>query len=424
MKQFILFIYLLLMVKISPAQNDISEKGRDTLRLTIGEAETMFLNRNLDLIAQRFSIDSAKATVITARLFDNPELDFSNAFYNPDSHNFFGPEVSAQISQLIRLAGKRKKAVNFAKSGVDVAQFQFYDLMRTLRFILRNDFYNIYFLQQSAGVYETEIASLKDIVSAYREQVNKGNIAPADLLRIQSQLYTLEAEYNNLQTNINQIQIEFKGMIRANPLQYFLPEPDLNDLNENAVSATSYQALIDSAMINRPDLKALNAGIDQSKYNLVLQKSYATPDITVNANYDRLGSYIRNYNAIGISVPLPLFNRNQGNIQNARVQLDVSKTIYEAEMDKVKNEVTANYITALQSQKLLQSIDPRFQDNMKKLIEQVTLNFQKRNISILEFLDHYDAYKQNVLQINELRFNEMSALEQLNLSIGKTLFNK
>jgi cobalt-zinc-cadmium efflux system outer membrane protein len=61
---------------------------------------------------------------------------------------------------------------------------------------------------------------------------------------------------------------------------------------------------------------------------------------------------------------------------------------------------------------------------MKNLIEQVTINFEKKNISILEFLDHYDAYKQNVLQMNQLRFNRMSALEQLNFSIGKVIFNQ
>ena len=61
---------------------------------------------------------------------------------------------------------------------------------------------------------------------------------------------------------------------------------------------------------------------------------------------------------------------------------------------------------------------------MKNLIDQVTINFQKKNITILEFLDFYESYKQNVLQMNQLRFNKMSALEQLNFSIGKIIFNQ
>jgi cobalt-zinc-cadmium efflux system outer membrane protein len=403
---------------------DLRGIEQDTLKLTIGEAETIFLNKNLDLIAQKYSIDSAKATVITAKLYDNPDFSYSNAFYNASTHHFFDPEMSLQVSQLIRLAGKRNKSIDVAKSGIDIAQYQFYDLLRTLRFVLRNDFYNIYFLEQSSKLYQLEIASLQKIVPAFADEVKKGFMAPVDVLRIQSQLYNLQAEYNNLQTDIDNVQSELKVLIRANPSVYFLPVAPVSDLDNQVVSQINYQSLIDSAIVNRPDLKALNANIVFSNYNLRLQKAYAKPDITIGANYDRLGSYVQDYNGIGISIPLPLFNRNQGNIQNAKIQTEVNKTLYESGLDKVKSEVTMSYITALRAEKLLLSFDPKFEEKMKDLIIQVTINFQKKNISMLEFLDYYNSYKQNVLQINQLRFNKMSALEQLNFSVGKIIFNQ
>jgi outer membrane protein, heavy metal efflux system len=394
------------------------------LKLTMGEAETIFLNKNLDLIAQKFSIDSAKATVITAKLYDNPDFSYSNAFYNASTHHFFDPEMSVQVSQLIRLAGKRNKSIDLAKSGIDIAQYQFYDLLRTLRFVLRNDFYNVYFLEQSSQLYQLEIASLQKIVPAFQDQVKKGFMAPVDVLRIQSQLYTLQAEYDNLQTNIDNIQSELKVLIRANPSSYFLPVAAISDANNEVISQINFQSLIDSAIVNRPDLKALNANIVFSNYNLRLQKANAKPDITIGANYDRLGSYVQDYNGIGISLPLPLFNRNQGNIRNAKIQTEVNKTLYQSGLEKVRSEVTTSYITAFRAEKLLLGFDPKFEENMKDLITQVTINFQKKNISMLEFLDYYNSYKQNVLQINQLRFNKMSALEQLNFSVGKIIFNQ
>jgi outer membrane protein, heavy metal efflux system len=397
---------------------------QDTLKLTMGEAETIFLNKNLDLIAQKFSIDSAKATVITAKLYDNPDFSYSNAFYNASTHHFFDPEMSVQVSQLIRLAGKRNKSIDLAKSGIDIAQYQFYDLLRTLRFVLRNDFYNVYFLEQSSQLYQLEIASLQKIVPAFQDQVKKGFMAPVDVLRIQSQLYTLQAEYDNLQTNIDNIQSELKVLIRANPSSYFLPVAAISDANNEVISQINFQSLIDSAIVNRPDLKALNANIVFSNYNLRLQKANAKPDITIGANYDRLGSYVQDYNGIGISLPLPLFNRNQGNIRNAKIQTEVNKTLYQSGLEKVRSEVTTSYITAFRAEKLLLGFDPKFEENMKDLITQVTINFQKKNISMLEFLDYYNSYKQNVLQINQLRFNKMSALEQLNFSVGKIIFNQ
>jgi len=424
MKKVHLFLIFTLCTWKLYAQDTMYLPHEDTLQLTLKQAEDSFLNNNLDLIAQKYSIDSARATVITAKLYDNPDFSYTNGFYNFYTHRFFEPEISLQVSQLIRLAGKRNKSIDLAKSGIDIAQFQFYDLIRTLRFVLRNDFYNIYFLEQSSQLYQVEISSLQKIVPAFEDQVKKGFMAPVDALRIKSQLYTLQAEYDNLQTNINNTQSELKLLLRSNPNDFIVPLVNTSMLQNDMLSQTTYQSLIDSAIVNRPDLKVLNANIVFSNYNLKLQKAFAKPDITINANYDRLGSYVHDYNGIGVSIPLPFFNRNQGNIKNAEIQTSVNKVVYESGLDRVKNEVTTNYINALRSQKLLMGFDPNFQENMKNLIEQVTLNFQKKNITMLEFLDFYDSYKENVLQMNQLRYNKMSALEQLNFSIGKTIFNQ
>lgn len=423
MKKVVLFLIFILCMYASYSQDTLSYK-QDTLKLTLSRAENIFLNKNLDLIAQKYSIDSARATVITAKLYNNPDFSFSNAFYNTRTHNFFDPEESVEISQLILMAGKRKKAIALAESGINIAQFQFYDLLRTLRFVLRNDFYNIYFMEQSSKLYQIEISSLQKIVPAFEDQVKKGFMAPVDALRMKTQLYSLQAEYNNLQVNIDQVQTEFKLLIRAGASSFIVPEIQVPDLNNNVVAQSSYQSLVDSAMVNRPDLKALNANIAFSNYNLQLQKAFATPDITVGANYDRLGSYVQDYNAIGFSIPLPFFNRNQGNIRNAKIQIEVNKVQYESGLDKVKSDVTTNYITALRAERLLSGFDPAYQKDMENIIDQVTINFQKKNITMLEFLDFYDSYKQNVLQMNQLRFNKMNALEQLNFSIGKIIFNQ
>ena len=407
----------------SRAQDSLRIGQQDTLSLTLPQAEALFLNKNLSLIAQKYSIDSAKATVITARLYDNPEFSYSNAFYDPASGRFFEPEIGIQVSQLVKLAGKRNKSIDLAKSGIAIQEFQFYDLLRTLRYILRNDFYKIYFLEQSSTLYQLEINSLQKIVPSFEEQVQKGFLAPKDVLRIKSQLYTLQAEYNDLQTNIDDIQSDLKLLIRAAPQSFIAPLPDLSALNKNVVAQTGFQPLLDSALANRPDLKVLNAGILFNKNNLRLQQAFAKPDITISANYDRQGGYVRDYNSIGIGLPLPFFNRNQGNIKNAKIQIDASQVAYESGVDIVKNDVTTHYITALRSEKLLLSLDPKFDADLKHLIDEVLINFKKKNISMLEFLDFYESYKQNVLQLNTLRFNKMSALEQLNFSSGKILFN-
>jgi cobalt-zinc-cadmium efflux system outer membrane protein len=281
-KFYLTAIFVLLMQWARPQGANVNGR-EDSMAITLQQAEDSFLTKNLSLIAQKYSIDSAKATVITARLWDNPEIDFSNAFYNTLTHNFFEPDENIQVSQLIRLAGKRNKAINLAKSGIDIAQFQFYDLLRTLRYVLRNDFYNIYFLEQSSHLYDLEISALQKLVPAFEAQVRKGYMAPIDAIRIKSQLYTLQAEYDGLQTNIDNIQSELKLILRSPADTYLVPVADTAIISGQFILRLNYKELLDSAIANRPDLKVLSATIVYSNNNLTLQKAFAKPDITVRA---------------------------------------------------------------------------------------------------------------------------------------------
>ena len=93
------------------------------------------------------------------------------------------------------------------------------------------------------------------------------------------------------------------------------------------------------------------------------------------------------------------------------------------QIQTVVNEVQHAYINAANTEKMLLSIDPNFRNQFELLLKSVTQNFEKRNISLLEFTDFYDTYKQNVLQLNQLQNARMQAIENLNYAIGKTLIN-
>ncbi len=402
---------------------------QDTLKLTLHEAEELFIKNNVQLIAQKYSIDSARAGIITARLFDNPQFNVATGFYNPVTSKFFDNtngdrEVSMQYSQLIKTAGKRNKAIQLAKTGVALTEYQFSDLIRTLGYTLRNDFYNIYYLQQTQKVYDIEINSLHTTDTAYAAQLVKGNVSDIDLVRIQSQEYTLQAELVTLQNSIDDVQSEFKLLLRAKAIVYIVPEVD--DLPQDKLSLLNipYQALVDSAYQNRFDLKIAQANVTFNQQNLVLQKALAVPDLNIDLGYDRLGSYVKDYNSVGVDFPLPFFNRNQGYIKQAKIGVQSSKKQLEGAQDAVESQVANAYLGAVRAEKLLNSFDPKFQNNIDFLIGEVTKNFKAHNISLLEFTDFYDAYKQNVVQLNNLRYNRMSQLEQLNFTTGTRIFNK
>ncbi|ASU36590.1 TolC family protein [Mucilaginibacter xinganensis] len=424
-KRFVLIIILLQAGFFIATKAQAQSAASDTLKLSIKQAEDLFLKNNLQLIIQRYNIDNANAQVITARLFPNPDFNFSNGIHSNDVTD--GPaykDHSMGISQLFTTAGKRNKNIQLAKISVEQSKYQFFDLLRTLKFTLRNDFYTIYFQQQSASVYNQEITSLSKALTVFKAQYAKGNIAQKEVLRIQSQLYTLQAEYNNLQTGIDTVQSELKLLIKTPVATVIQPQADNEFEGKAIVASVPYQTMLDSAYVNRYDLKLAKSAVDYNNVNLQLQKATAVPDFSLSLNYDRLGSYGTNFLGAGIGFSLPFFNRNQGGIKQARIAIDQSKVQLQSQQDHVESDVASNYKSALRLENLYNSFDPAFKSDFNHLIQEVFKNYEKRNISLLEFLDFYDSYKTNTLQLNTLQLNRVTSLEQLNYVTGTPFFNK
>jgi outer membrane protein, heavy metal efflux system len=395
----------------------------DTLRLTLKQAQERFLKNNLQLLAQHYNIDVADAQVTTARLFNNPDFSFSNGIAGSGEPNPAN-EQSASVSQLITTAGKRNKNIKLAKIGVEQARYQFFDLVRTLKNSVSDDFFAIYYQRQSAKVYDEEINSLDTTLTAYRDQYTKGNIAEKELLRVQAQLYSLKVEYNNLITSVDTIESQLKMLLKVPVNVVIEPQIPQDFASGEVLVKIPYQRLLDSAYVNRYDLKNSKVTVDYNDMNLQLQKAIAVPDVSLSLNFDKLGSYGNNFFSAGIAFSLPFFNRNQGNIKQANVQVLQSKIQLQNQQNQVESDVAVNYKIALTQERLFNSFDPQFKRDFNHLIGEVYKNYLKRNISLLEFLDYYDSFKTNTLLMNGLLLSRVTSLEQLNYVTGTTFFNQ
>ncbi|HEY8957130.1 TolC family protein [Chitinophaga sp.] len=404
-----------------------SAQVKDTLTLTLPQAEQQFLQKNISLLTQRYSIDSAKAGVITARLYDNPQVTFENVLYNHTTRKWFDlsyqGQNSLQAEQLLKLAGKRNKAVKLAQSGIKLSEYQFYDLMRTLRFSLHDNFYDLYYKQQSLETFASQIAFLQTVVTAFTAQQAKGNIAPKEVVRIKSMLYDLQHDHLSLQEDIQQTQSDLALLIRVPPGTVIRPVLPEGAGEKPLALSYSYQSLLDTARENRYDLKIAQETVNYNHLNLRLQKSMAVPDLQVGFSYDKQGNFERNYNGLNVSMPLPFFNRNQGNIKTARAALESSKLQLEGQEDELAHEVMNSYQLALQTEKLLNEFDPGFENEYTTMMNEVEKNFRLHNIGLLEFIDLYDAYRNNVLKMNALKYDRLHALESLNFSTGTPVFH-
>ncbi len=407
--------------------NQLSAQNTDTLKITMQDAEQRFIKQNLSLLAQQYNVDVAKAQVMQARLFPNPNLSLTGNMYNPeqkkvaDISNRTG-EYIINAQQLIRLANKRNKEIAVAETNVTLSENRFYDLLRTLRYSLRSTFYNAWFTQNSIHAFDTQIAQLETLSSAYNALQAKGIVTLKDAVRIQSLLYSLRAEQTGLKNQLNEMESDLELLLQNNK-SYIVPVADTNAVFTSSVIQLPLQALIDSAYANRYDLMLASNIIQYNQRNYQLQQAYAKPDLTIGAAFDKRGSFVHNASFLTLAMDLPFRNRNQGNIKAARISVDQSKVQLNQQQQLVENQVQRAYIRALNNNRMLQSIDPNFRSRFERLLEAITENFKKKNISLIEFTDFYESYKNNILQFNQLQNERMQTLENLNFTIGKTIVN-
>lgn len=411
------------------AQQTAKSTSADTIRLHLNDAEQLFLKNNLTLLAQKYNVDAVKAQIVQARLFQNPSISLSQGIYNPNApadklfntSSTYGEEAG-EIDKEIHLAGQRNKNIKVATYAYQMSEYGFYDLIRTLKYTLRTDFFNLYFLLQSDKVYDNEIKALKDLTAVYAIELPKGNVSQDELLRLQAQLISLQGERIGIYSSIDDVEKEMALLLHTDSA-YIIPDVNTDSLNALSAGSLSFQQLLQAADSNRFDMKASQMNIKLQQENLSLQRATAVPDLQVGFAYDRNGSYIPNFNALTLGFDIPVFNRNQGNIQQAKDYIQASQVQFQSKQDSVTHEVQTAYRKTMEADRIYGSFPRSFAGDYTTEIKGVLDNFKKRSINMLQFLDFYDSYKQSMVELYQLQSNRMDAFETLNYVTGKTLFS-
>jgi cobalt-zinc-cadmium efflux system outer membrane protein len=188
-------------------------------------------------------------------------------------------------------------------------------------------------------------------------------------------------------------------------------------------SKFTLSALIDSALRNRTDLQIAKQNTQINKLTYSYQKSLAVPDVTLGVSYDKQGSYANNFTSLGASIDLPFLNRNQGNIKSAKIMIDNTLALEKNAEATVEENISNSLEIAYTQDSLFKSIDPKFSGDFERLADAELAAYQRRVIGLLEFLDFYDAFKQNVVQVNTILYNRVQAFEDLNYYTATTFFN-
>ncbi|NLR93261.1 MULTISPECIES: TolC family protein [Flammeovirga] len=421
MKKFIFGVILTFLYIVVVAQDN----GENTLsmQLTIPQAEEIFLENNLQLIAEKQNIEISKAEIIQAKAWPNPEVGIEIAMYDNQDNIWFRTDTDAQrvvdISQMIETAGKRRKRTNIAKIEAEITEYEFYNTLRELRSELRTELVELHYAQQKADSYLIAIEPVEKLVEVYKEQAEKGNVARAELVRLKALLLDARKGWLDIVQESADIEAHIKMLLNVQPnvsLDIIIPTIQPNDSTPNPELWSTL------AQDHRVDFKIENIRLNQSAESLALAKAEAVPDLHIGTMYDRRGAHQSDYWALQIAFDLPVWDRNKGGIQAARIEQEQQQV----KLNEAEKQLTIDVYTAAQKlnqvRTLYEQLDPELSSEMKEVMNSVTRSYQSKQLSLLEFIDFFESYRDNLGQWFDTEMSLFNAQENVNYTVGKDIY--
>lgn len=397
-----------------------SDVGDRVNEVTVDEAWQMAISNHLPLLLKDKDVEIATANMKQERLWENPEVSISHNVNNPVTNRYFeinrDGETDIQLSQRIYIGGQRSERIRKATSELHRAEYERSDAERLLRRELCGTMVQLAAVRQKMSVVEKEIASAGKILKAYENQADKGNVALMEVVRIRSQHVQLLQEKALLTTEMMELEQRLQLIMGGESAQnHWSPKIDY-EASTALLADVSKTALLDR-LANRADLLADKQDVVTAEHGVKLQKANSLPELSLTGEWDKNGNIGHNYFAIGVTMTLPIFNRNQGGRKAAVAALEAKRMSMEwnrreavAEVNRLWNKLTVGHQMVQEAAKHLASEN-------EQMMAQIENQYMKRNISLLELLDYYRAYKDNHYLVIESRMNVLQAMVELDMDI-------
>ncbi len=374
-----------------PATNNPGVAAQQRM-VSLAEAQRIALEHNWDLLAAANGIHAATAQKIVAREFPNPALSASSMKINLDNHPSSTPagnglwdrsyDTIFAINQLFEIGGKRRHRKASAEAGFEAARAQFFDARRTLDLAISKAYAAAAQAEENVRVLMQSADTLRQEARIAEVRLRAGEISTADKSQIEiiAERFELDAQAAESAAAQARVALEVllgmpqpKGEIilsdRLETLSAAVPQPESNPLGAA-----------------RPDVVAAEAALRKAEEDLRLQKANRIPDPTILAQYEHEPPDQPNTAGFGVSFPLPLWNRNKGNILAATAAREQARL----GLEKTKTEAAADTATARLAydnaakrwQNYRDSIRPK-SDQIRKTIAYA---YEKGGASLLDLL--------------------------------------
>ncbi len=405
-----------------------SQTASDTLILDIPKLEKRFIDSNFLLLAAHYNVDAQKALIEQARVWQNPTINtdfmlgadgkfFNYGKYDDGKGGHFLGQYYVQIQQLIMTAGKRGKLINMATTNAKLSELQMQDVLRNLRYQLHQDYYNLSQQLSLLQLYNQQEAQLDKLLSGMQAQLSVGNIAQKDLVRIKALSIALQQDKTDLLKSIADTQNDLKTLLQIKDNKTFIKPLDEN--TTTILPNEGLDKLINQALQTNPYYLLQQSTTTYQQQNLAYQKALRTPDLTLGPNFDRNSNYAPNYVGLGISLPLPVFNKNKGNIKSAQYGIKQQEAVTQNAETELTNNVTNAYQKLVLTIKQNNDSQTSFYQQYETIYNNMMDSYRKREINMLEFLDFYNDYSASQQRLLQQKLNLHLAEEELKYQVAK-----
>jgi len=394
----------------------------ETISFTYEEGKSKMLKENVRLMAEYYNLDIAEAEIQQKRLWDNPLFVWNAEMYSLAENNYFNfaNQKLLQIEYSFSVSGKRVNAIKEAKIAKEIALFALSDVMRGLVLEYSNAFYEFIELQEINDLLIVSASQYDRLIEQYTLGSELGVNSESELVRLKAEKQTILTDINENEKELLALELTLRMLMNYRSGVKLLAKKDLSLLNPKI----SEEKLVGAAMNGRPDLKIAQKNISLYQATLKKEKSEIVPNINLGYQpHDQGSNHVRPYVGMVFEMGIPVFNRNQGNIAKAKIQIDQSSLLLQYKTEEVKNEILMAVETFERTQELKNSYNLELIDQMEVLAKNAKSNYESKNISLYEYIDFQRSYienKLNYIQANR-KFNE--AINLMNFVVGMDLKN-
>jgi len=396
-----------------------SALAQSQVRITLDEAIQFALQHNHTLLAARTTIQQNEAEEVTANLRPNPDIfgDFDYLPLSPSGQNgnYIDnlTEADLGLSYLFERGKKRQHRLQAAQDQTAVSRSQVADNERTLTYQVASQFITAQLAESTLDLAQQDLSSFQDTVNVSQERYRAGDISEDDLLKIKLQLLQFQTDVSQARLARLQALSDLRQLLGyesvpagydvAGELEYQPVHGNLEDFQARALQS-------------RPDLRAAQQGISAADSQYALQQAIGKQDVTGSLNY----SHVNGISAMSVaaSVPLAIFNRNQGEIARTRYAITQAQEQENATQQQVLTDVQDAYEGVHSNDEIVQLFRSGYLDEAQQDRDISQYAYQRGAASLLDFLDAERSYRATQLAYRHALSSYATSLEQLREAVG------